>query len=68
MSDDRIASLLAEAFGSGQAPGLAAARPNHRLVFWNDAEAAYAEQITALVPTPRALAIRKAAFCLPQLF
>lgn len=50
MSDDRIASLLAEAFGSGHAPGLTTARPHHRLVFWNDAEASYADQITALVP------------------
>lgn len=50
MSDERIASLLSEAFGTGQAPGSPTARTQHRLVFWNDAEAAYADQITTLVP------------------
>ena len=40
MSDTRISDLLTESYATGQ----------HRLVFWNDAEAAYADQITTLVP------------------
>ena len=40
MSDPRITDLLTACYATGP----------HRLVFWNDAEAAYADQVTALVP------------------
>jgi len=46
MSDDRIADLLAEVFAQSGAHGTA----THRLVFWNDAEAAYEDQVATLVP------------------
>ncbi len=40
MSDLRIKDVLTELYASGP----------HRLVFWNDAEAAYADHIATLVP------------------
>lgn len=40
MTDTRIAGLLTEIFARGQ----------HRLVFWNDADGSYVDQISTLVP------------------